>query len=103
MAAEEPSYGTVDLTARIMPAVGQTHLEASNLFKFYWPNTITKYSSEDGDGWGISYTCLHPPHPRSPSSGHWMEKDPAADQRKPGGAPSNERNKKNGHGAPWRR
>ena len=32
--------------------------------------------------------------------GHPMEKDPAANQRKPGGTPSNERNKKNGHGAP---
>ena len=31
MAAEEPSYETVDLTAGVMPVVGQTHLEASNI------------------------------------------------------------------------
>ena len=34
--AVEPSYGTVDLTAEIMPVVGQTHLEHSNLNAASW-------------------------------------------------------------------
>ena len=88
------------------------------IFKIYRPNTITNEEI-------LAKACLRPVSveiqqrrwrwlehvlcmpssspPRSSSSGHRMEKDSAADQRKPGRAPSNERNKKNGHGPPWRR